>query len=334
MVRRVVLALAGLAIGLIFLWLALRGVNWAELESAASQVRYPWLAAAVALYLASIALRCVRWGILLRASAGVKWRHIFEVLLVGFAANYVLPGRIGELFRAEYARRLFHMSRFTSLGTIVVERVCDGVILVVALWIGLGFVLSEFAAFRPALSWMFTVAAASSFIFGAAFLFIVFSRGIDIRRFGAPEALAVRWHHLINGISSVAKGNTLAVITLSLGVWLLEILALGSMVRAFTDPLSAAQLMLLIALGSLSTLVPTAPGYIGTFQFVFAQVFALFGRPSSVGIVISTAMQLFCFGTVTMLGVMVLLSRGGIMMWRAFEFGGAHGSVTPPDEGR
>ncbi len=30
--------------------------------------------------------------------------------MTGFAANYVLPGRAGELFRADYARRVFNMS--------------------------------------------------------------------------------------------------------------------------------------------------------------------------------------------------------------------------------
>ena len=90
-----------------------------------------------------------------------------------------------------------------------------------------------------------------------------------------------------------------AVITLSLGVWIFEIFALGSMVRAFTEPFSTTQIMLLIALGSLSTLVPTAPAYIGTFQFVYAQVFALLGQQPSIGIVVSTAIQIFCFGSVT-----------------------------------
>ena len=85
-----------------------------------------WLIAGVSVYLAAIGLRCLRWGILLRATGTVKWRHAAEALVTGFAANYILPGRVGELFRADYARRVFDMSGFTALGTIVVERVCDG----------------------------------------------------------------------------------------------------------------------------------------------------------------------------------------------------------------
>jgi uncharacterized membrane protein YbhN (UPF0104 family) len=313
MIQRIGGALAGVAVGLLFLWLALRGIDWAELQVVASGVRYPALAAGVVWYLMSIAVRCLRWGILLRATGSVKWRHASEALLIGFAANYVLPGRIGELFRAEYARLLFGMSRLTSLGTIIVERVCDGVILVAALWIALLF-LSELAFFPRSLSWMLTVAAVSSIVFGAAFLFLLFSRGGRVRRFGP------HWSRLIDGVSSVGRGNIAIVVALSLGVWIFEILALQSILRAFTESFSITQVMLLIALGSLSTLVPTAPAYIGTFQFVYAQVFALLGQQPSTGIVVATAMQIFCFGSVTMLGALVLLSRGGIMMGRAFDY--------------
>ena len=84
--------------------------------------------------------------------------------MTGFAANYILPGRVGELFRADYARRVFNMSRFTALGTIVVERVCDGVVLVCALWIGFAWILfTRFAAREKA--WVLLVGAAACILF-------------------------------------------------------------------------------------------------------------------------------------------------------------------------
>ena len=147
---------------------------------------------AVAIYLLSIGVRCLRWGLLLRATNNVSWRRAAEALVTGFAAHYVLPGRIGELIRADYARRVFNMSRFTSLGTIVVERVCDGIILVFALWLSFAYLffmrfeLSE----RP---WILTVAAAATFLFGAALALILLARRIKLLRFGAPESVVARW---------------------------------------------------------------------------------------------------------------------------------------------
>src|ERR1041385_1720760 len=133
-IKRVAFGAIGLLLGAFFLYLALRNVTRRELSDVPRRLDRGVLAAGVAIYIASIAPRCVRWGLLLRATGSVKWRHVAEALIAGFAANYLLPARIGELFRADYAMRLFHMSRFTSLGTIFVERVFDGVILVCGLW--------------------------------------------------------------------------------------------------------------------------------------------------------------------------------------------------------
>lgn len=315
--KRVLLGVTGLGFGAVFLWLALRNIDARELRAVAARVHYPWLVAAVCLYLIGMVLRTLRWGTLLRATASVKWRHAGEAMMTGFAANYLLPGRIGELFRAEYARRLFQLSRFTALGTIVVERVCDGVVLVLALWVGLALVLSPAAS--ASASWILLVGVVSTAVFGSALMAIIFLHHIDISRFGVPAFLTTRWDSLVDGISTVVRGHTGMIVLTSVAIWLAEVLALESMISAFVNPLSFAQGMVLVALASLSTLVPTAPGYLGTYQFVFASVFALFGYAESAGIVVATAMQLFCFGSVTILGILVLLSRGGIAVLRGFR---------------
>ena len=287
-----------------------------DLERALREMDGKWLIAGVAVYLAAIGLRCLRWGILLRATGSVKWRHAAEALVTGFAANYVLPGRVGELFRADYARRVFNMSRFTALGTIVVERVCDGVVLVCALWIGFAWILFARSA-APEKAWVLLVGAAASILFGAALIFILLSQRIDLRRFGVMESIATRWDRLIEGVASVLRGHATVVAVCSIGVWILEVLALASVVRSFGVSLSPPESLMLLGLASLSTLVPTAPGYVGTFQLVFAHVFRMFGYQQATGIIAATAMQIFCFGTVTILGGIVLLSRSGLTIWRA-----------------
>jgi len=310
------LGLVGISLGGVFLWLALRNIDPAEARAALRQLDRSWLVGGVALYLGSIGFRCLRWGILLRATDEVKWRHAAEALVIGFAANYVLPGRVGELFRADYARRVFNMSRFTSVGTIVVERVCDGIVLVAALWLSfVWLILTRFSLSQT--SWILAVGAVASAFFGTALVFIVVAGRIDLRRFGAPAALAARWDHLVRGISSVVRGKTTIVALSSIGVWIFEVLALISVIRGFDISLTPPEGLMLLGLSSLSTLVPTAPGYAGTFQLVFANVFKMFGYQPTIGVVAATAIQLFCFGTVTALGGLVLLSRSGITIWRA-----------------
>jgi uncharacterized protein (TIRG00374 family) len=306
----------GLVLGGVFLWLAVRNVAWADVVTALRQADRRWLAIAVTVYLVSIGVRCVRWGVLLRATGQVRWRHAAEALLTGFAANYVLPGRVGELFRADYARRIFRMSTFKSLGTIVVERVCDGIVLVCALWLGLAW----FSATRLTdgeTSSIVATAAAASVLFGAAAAFVLVARRFEPRRFGVPERLAVHVDKLLDGVTSVLRGNAATVVLCTLGVWALEFVALGSIVHGFGIELAPSECLLLLGFSSLSTLVPTAPGYVGTYQLVFVRAFQLFGYPQTIAIAAATAFQVFCFGAVTVLGGLVLLSRSGVTIWRA-----------------
>jgi uncharacterized protein (TIRG00374 family) len=318
--KRGLIGAAGIVLGAVFLWLATRHIDPHETEKALLEMDLKWLAAGVASYLAAIALRCLRWGILVRATGSVKWRHCAEALITGFAANYVLPGRVGELFRADYARRVFNMSRFTALGTIVVERVCDGIVLVVALWISVVWLLFTRSP-SAAMSWILAVATASGILFGAALIVILISSRIELRSFGIVESIAARWDRLVVGLSSVSRGRTATVSLYSIGVWTLEAVALGSIVRCFAVILSPAEILMLLGLGSLSTLLPNAPGYVGTFQLLFGYVFKVLGYPETIGILAATAIQIFFFGTVTLLGGLLLLSRSGITLFRAQKFG-------------
>jgi glycosyltransferase 2 family protein len=323
--RRILVGVAGVLIGGVFLWLAMRRVDPNELWAALHQMDGKWLTAGVAVYLAAIGARCLRWGILLRATGSVKWRHATEALITGFAANYILPGRVGELFRADYARRVFNISRFTALGTIVVERVCDGIVLVCALWIGFAWMLST-RVMSPEKTWIFLVAAVSSLLFGLALVFVLVSHRLDLRRLGVGESIAVRWDLLIDGVSSVLRGHATIIVVCSIGVWILEAIALAGVVRSFQVTLTPPETLVLLGLASLSTLVPTAPGYVGTYQLVFGHVFQIFGYPVTIGIIAATAVQIFCFGTVTILGGIVLVSRSGLTIWRAHKWAPPEGS--------
>lgn len=314
--KHVLLGGLGILLGGVFLWLAMRTINPADIETTLRKVDIEWLIAGVTFYLLSIGVRCLRWGVLLRATGSVKLRHVAEALVTGYAANFVLPGKVGELFRADYAHRVFKISRFTSFGTIVVERVCDGIVLVCALWISLAWILFMQFAFA-ATSWVFVVGAVSSSLFGAALIFILLSQRIDLRRFGIGDAIVARWDRLVEGMSSVLRGNTAIVALCSIGVLALDALTLASIVRCFAISLSIPETLMLLGLASLSTLAPTAPGFVGTYQLVFEHVFQIFGYPQTIGVIAATAVQIFCFGTVTMIGGLVLVSRSGITMWRS-----------------
>jgi hypothetical protein len=139
-----------------------------------------------------------------------------------------------------------------SFGTIVVGRVCDGIVLVCSLWISLAWISFMQCAF-VATSWIFVVGVVSSVLFDATLIFNLASQRIDLRRFGVMEGIATRWDRLVKGISSVLRGNTRTVVLCSIGVLALDALTLASSVRSFGINLSPAETLMLLGLASLST---------------------------------------------------------------------------------
>src|SRR5262249_13382685 len=98
-----------------------------------------WLAPAIATYWIGLMLRSWRWGIILAPVRRLNFLQVFHGLLVGYAANYVLPARLGELVRADFLGRRHGISRLSIIGTIVVERLFDIVVFI-------GFVFAGMAA--------------------------------------------------------------------------------------------------------------------------------------------------------------------------------------------
>src|SRR5689334_7997824 len=128
-----------LAIGVVLLWLAIARIDVAALGTELSRVQPGWLIAGVATYWVALALRSWRWRILLAPVRRLAFGQVFYGLLVGYAANNLLPARLGELVRADFVGRRYRITRLSVVGTIVVERLFDVVVFV-------GFIFAGIAA--------------------------------------------------------------------------------------------------------------------------------------------------------------------------------------------
>ena len=118
-------AVAGVAVSIVALWLVLRGVDLQETADVLRTADWRWIAAVAGFLCIDLAIRTLRWQRLLAPIAAVPYGHTLGYLLAGYLANNVLPARIGELVRSHYAGDREGISRSTTLGTIVVERVVD-----------------------------------------------------------------------------------------------------------------------------------------------------------------------------------------------------------------
>src|SRR5207302_1987252 len=80
---------------------------------------------ALCIYACSFSLRAYRWSKLMEPVKPASTGELLRPMIIGFFANNVLPFRMGELVRAHMAGKKLNISRTASLGTIVLERICD-----------------------------------------------------------------------------------------------------------------------------------------------------------------------------------------------------------------
>jgi uncharacterized membrane protein YbhN (UPF0104 family) len=98
----------------------------------------------------------------------------------------------------------------------------------------------------------------------------------------------------------------LSAVALTMPIWSIETLAVWSICRATGLDLGLAQMMCLMGAASLSTLVPTAPGYAGSYQAAYVVVLAEFGLGATAAVVAATTVQIYLIGGFTLLGFLTL----------------------------
>ncbi|MGP1382878.1 MAG: lysylphosphatidylglycerol synthase transmembrane domain-containing protein [Thainema sp.] len=299
--RAAVRGLIGLAIGAVFLWLSLRQTSLDQVQTILIEANPGHLGLALLAYWIDLGFRVARWRILLWEIKPLSFRSVSLGLIVGYAANNLLPARLGELFRADFAGRRYRLSRSAVIASIFVERVLDGLVLVLCLVLG-----SLFIPGHPILERL-TILSALMFlgIFGLLWLI---NRGFLAAQIQAVPAIANRWQSFRAGLGIMRGQGALKVIGLSLIIWLLEGTAIWLVLQAVGVSLNGLQMLPIVGITSLSTLIPSAPGFVGTYQYAYAVGLQLFSYGSALGIAAATAVQLFLLGSVTITGLILYTS--------------------------
>src|SRR5262245_16958142 len=117
------LFIAALTLGL--LWLFFRNIELHATWQAIAHARLGLILAAVLFTLMTYVLRAWRWQALLRPIGHARFRTAFRTTVIGFAAIFLLPGRVGEVLRPYLLARQEGFKPTSTFATVVIERVLD-----------------------------------------------------------------------------------------------------------------------------------------------------------------------------------------------------------------
>lgn len=299
------------------LWLALRKVEFSRLSAALAQARWGWLAPMAAIVVLDLFVRGARWKVLLsRARPGAPLAELTRLEAIGIAVNNVLFMRLGELARAALAARRLGMSTAAALASVAVERAFDVaallVIFLAAAHLAPGFVP------RPVLG------GAAALLAGAvaALVLLALAEGW-VAEGGWIERLLRPWpklHALVEQLvlgAAVLRSPAAAaeVAAWSLLLWTVDagVYWAGARALGFGAEMNYPRAVLALSWAGASSAIPAAPGAIGAFEAVVADIAGRFGAGAEQAFAYALVCHMTMFLIVTVVGL-VLLSRLGLSL--------------------
>jgi uncharacterized protein (TIRG00374 family) len=308
MTKHHVKALIGFAIGGAFLYLATRHTSIADVLTVIRSANAGWLAVAVLLYWLELGARVIRWhALLLHTERPVELSDATSVFLIGYAANNVLPAKLGELVRIDLISRLSEVPRTSSLGTVVIERVFDMLLILLMGGLSIGLLVLpesfDLGRLRDGMIILETLTA----LLMVAGAYLCWG-GISSRQILTPRIRA-RFDELSRAIRLLMRPKKFGrILALSLLIWGLNGMAMWLIVFALGVNLLPLQTLLLIGVVGISAALPAPPAGLGVLQYAFALVFELLGKSSTIGLAASATVQLVLLGSVTLVGTFLFFA--------------------------
>jgi uncharacterized protein (TIRG00374 family) len=311
--------LIGVVVSAVFLWLALRGLNlsdvWRDLQAA----NYWWLLPGVAVYFVAVWARTWRWDYMLRPLKHIPVRRLFPVVVIGYMGNNIYPFRAGEVLRSYVLRQREEVPMSASLATVIVERVFDGLVMLVFVFIALpftpipgddgsirGIVMTASVLFFVAMVIFFALAAMPDRFFSLAEWFADKLLPLKVKR-----PLLDFLKRFLTGLESLRSfKNVLMIFFTSVIIWLLETVKYWFVMHAFSFEVSFFALMLMNGIVNLATTLPSAPGYVGTFDGPGIAVLTLYGIEQGLATAYTLVLHAALWLPITLLGAFYMVQQG------------------------
>jgi uncharacterized protein (TIRG00374 family) len=305
-VRRAYVLAFGAILGALFLFFAVRTVDWRAFAAAISRASLRELALGGGCLLACFWVKALRWRCLVAPFAQARARDLLPAVLAGLAGNYVFP-HAGEIPRAVLAGLRLGAAPGALLGSIAVERFFDFLALLVIVLVLLPFGGAGDDVRIASLA----VAGLCAAILAAVVLFVVRTDACLRLARGLLEPVSRRLaesaaHHLgqaRTGLAAIqAPRLLLPIFGLSALQWILIAGCVAFSLRAVGAPVTAASAAAVLLLNVIGLTLPAAPGHVGTVQLAFIVGLAPFGVPQEAALAGSVVYNFLMVAPAVVLG--------------------------------
>ena len=287
-----------LFIGVGLLWLTFRHQSPFEIIERIGHADLKWIGVSLLLSILALISRSYRWNLLIHPLGyRPKLMNTFHSLMIGYFANLAIP-RIGEISRCAALNKAEHVPFDKLIGTVIVERVSDVVMLIISIILVLAIEYERLGGFLY--QHLFAPAIASFknseiiiiitiFILIAA-CFFIYSYFKNHKGSNLSKKIKSLTAGIIAGLKSIVKMRSRgAFVFHSFFIWIMYFLMTYTCFHALksTEALDAKAGLLIMVIGGIAMSAPVQGG-IGTYHFLVSQALLLYGIDNSSGIVFAT----------------------------------------------
>ncbi len=252
-----------------------------------------WLLAAVGVVAIQLVLRVYRWRALLPADpmgGAVPARRLLPVLLVGYLGNVLLPARLGEPIRAVLVHRRERIGLPEAFGSVILERILDlatlaTLVLVAALLVDAPMAIVRVAAIPAAVGALIVTLLVTTGV-APVLAFVGRYPAVAKRRALSGAVSALERVALVLGGPGRRRAVTLGA-GISVAAWLLEATTFWLAARSIDLELTLGSALLIAGVTVLGTALPSAPGYIGTYELAAAFAAKALGVPEAAALALA-----------------------------------------------
>jgi len=320
--------IVGFAISGIAAFFAFRDVSWSEMTRSLMEANGSLVLLGATVGVGGFVVRAFGWKFLLAPVGRLSGWRLFSPVAIGYMANNLLPARLGEFARAYVVGKRENVSKSAALATIMIERVFDGLTLLMIL-----AVISLYFPFAP---WV----KEGGVLVAAVFLAVSLALGlvavktelalavIDLTLGRFSAAMATRMKSRVENFVVVLDfkrhyPTVLLGLVFTVLRWVFEACIYLSVIYAMglrDVPIHGA-LFVMVAV-NIACMIPQAPGFVGSVQIACIQALGIFGVGRETAAAYSLLVHAAFFFPITIIGLFCLV-------YSRFSFAEIRGDGTP-----
>lgn len=310
---RLVPVIVGLAISAVAVYVLVSSIDLDATRSALSRVHVERLAPIALVLAVQFSLRAFRWSRLaasLRPEAPVAPRRFMVPLAIGYLGNAILPARLGEAVRAAILGRREELPVAAVLGTVLVERVVDTLTLAMLAGVVAAVIAPEWMARLAAVIAVIGIVGLVVLLVGGRWLAARLSNATQgtwrtLATVAGGAALSIA-----NAVAGIPRSALGIAVVVSVAAWALDATLFWLVAWSLDLGLSFGQAFLVGAVTVLGTAVPSAPGYVGTFEAAAVAAAVAFGVPASDALAFAALAHVMSTLPVALVGAILVVRLG------------------------